>query len=541
MDSLNDIINQYLEALWEQYPVKATEVGVHTQDDHLPDFTPTSVEARYQEDQEFASRFASLDARSLDTDAYLDREVALANLHRSIGRHEYLQPWNRDPCLYEQAVIQGVYSLIERDYAPLEQRARAVLSRLLRAPRLLRQARSNLTEETPRLFVDTALKEIAGGIEFLEEVIDDLIREIPSLESELSEASQSALNALAEYERFVGSLGTRCDGDVAVGKQYYNFLLKEYHLVDIDSQELLELGRQSIDVYQTELADLAKSIDPGRSWTAITNDLKRDHPPTTEGVLEMYQEEVDLARSFVLEHQLVTMPEENGFVVSLSPKFVWATIPFGSTHPPRPFEDDNTGFWEITPPDPTAPPGLQEQKLQGHNRWNARAIALHEAYPGHHMHYCIVKQSRSKIRRQFVDTVFVEGWGLYTEDLMWEAGYFDDPRVRLIQLVNALWRAVRIVVDVSLHTGLLSVEECIDKLVNISRLEPVNAAGEVARYAATPTQAASYLLGKTQILGIREACRRQSGDDFDLRAFHDELLSYGAISPLLVRDQMVVE
>lgn len=541
MNNLDNLIDRYLNSLWERMPVQATELGIHKYDARLPDFDPDAIDQGYQQDQSVADEFRSLETEGLEADAFLDRQVALANLRRSIAQHEHLRPWQRNPCKYERAVIQGAYSLLERDYAPLEQRARLVLERLRQAPRVLRQGRANLTRQASPMFVDTALKEIAGGTRFVEEVAGDLGREIPAMASDLAEAADTALEALAEYESCLRTLSRSAEGDFAVGQKYYDFLLQDYHLVDIDCQELLALGRRHMAACQEDLKRLAERIEPGRSWIDIASELKRDHPATMDGVLAMYQEEVDLARAFVIEEDLVTMPDEDGFIVTRSPEFVWATIPFGSTHPPRPFEADNTGYWEITPPDPQASDEAQEQRLQGHNRWNAKAIALHEAYPGHHMHYCIVKQLNSKIRRQFVDTVFVEGWGLYTEDLMWEAGYFEDPRVRLIQLVNALWRAVRVVVDVSLHTRLKSVEECIAMLVDVSRLEPVNAAVEVARYAATPTQAASYLLGKTRLMAIRDACRQEAGQSFDLKAFHDELLSYGAISPSLVRGQMLSE
>jgi uncharacterized protein (DUF885 family) len=539
MGILKDTIDQYLYALWRREPVHATKRGIHSHDDLLPDFTSDAVEAAYEEDQRFLSSLSSLDPRTLDTDEYLDRAVAVANLERSVASHEHLRPWQTDPCVYERAVIEGLYSLIERDHAPVEQRARSALSRLRQAPQVLRRGRANLTQETSRVFAETALKEIQGGIDFLETAAVNLAQEAPDLTSDLIEASESTLVALSDFETFVGQLSERCEGDFAVGKDYYDFLLEDYHLIDIDSEELLALGRQSIEAYQTELDDLAQQIAPGQPWAAITAELKRDHPSTMEEVLHMYQKEVDLARAFVMEKDLVTVPDDDGFWVTQSPSFVWATIPFGSTHPPRPFEDENAGYWEITPPDPDASPDIREQKLQGHNRWNARAIALHEGYPGHHMHYCVVKRLPSKVRRHFFDTVFVEGWGLYTEDLMWESGFFDDPRIRLIQLVNGLWRAVRIVVDVSLHSKLMSPQECVDMLVNVSRLEPVNAEGEVARYAATPTQAASYLLGKTLIMDIRDECQRKAGPNFGLKDFHDELLSYGAISPSLVREQML--
>jgi uncharacterized protein (DUF885 family) len=178
------------------------------------------------------------------------------------------------------------------------------------------------------------------------------------------------------------------------------------------------------------------------------------------------------------------------------------------------------------------------QTLQGHNRWNTWAITFHEGYPGHHLHALHLKGVDSDLRRQFMASVFTEGWGLYTEELMYEQGYLSDPRVRLMQLVNGLWRAVRVVVDSGLHTRGMTIPEAADMLINVSRLEPANALVEAGRYAITPTYAASYLVGRGLVLDLR---RRYFAKfpDHSLKSFHDRLLSYGAIPLDLVEAEML--
>ena len=413
---LAGLIDDYLKEVWRQEPVRATGVGIHTYDDQLPGLDPDVLEDDYQKLRQLRSGFQSVDPEPLSEDDYLDRQVALANLERSIAEYEVLKPWQRDPGLYARAVIQGVYSLVEREHAHFEERMRAVLGRLRGAPALLRYGKANLTDETPGVFADTALRQVEGGVRFLETAIPELAGKSPELEQELVRANKSALVALAEYQKAVQCLAERCQGQFAVGKEYYNFLLRDYHLLSLNSEELLELGQESIPKVQAEITATARQIDPNRSWVDIVAELKRDHP-LKEGILDMYQEEVDLAEAFVLERDLVTVPQDEGFWLEWQPEFMWAIIPFGTSNSPRVFEKSNKGFWRITPPDPNTPPEVQEQKLQGHNRWWARAVALHEGCPGHHMHKCVTKLLPSKIRRQFGDTVFGEGWGLYTEGL----------------------------------------------------------------------------------------------------------------------------
>jgi uncharacterized protein (DUF885 family) len=132
------------------------------------------------------------------------------------------------------------------------------------------------------------------------------------------------------------------------------------------------------------------------------------------------------------------------------------------------------------------------------------------------------------------NNLFVEGWALYCEEMMKDAGFYTDPRTRLGQLKETLWRAARVVVDVGLQLGEMSVDEAIDFMITEVGLERVNATAEVLRYTANPTQPSSYLIGKLAIMGIRSRYEERAGGSFALKTFHDELMELGSIQPALV-------
>jgi len=140
------------------------------------------------------------------------------------------------------------------------------------------------------------------------------------------------------------------------------------------------------------------------------------------------------------------------------------------------------------------------------------------------------------LRRVFSNTVYVEGWALYCEELMYEEGFYTDPKVRLLQLKDVLWRAARVVADVGLHCKGMGFEEAVDLLVKEAAIERVNAVAEVKRYTMSPTQPLSYLVGKLAILKLREKRRAEEGSGFSLKAFHDSLLSAGALPMKLVEE-----
>jgi uncharacterized protein (DUF885 family) len=245
------------------------------------------------------------------------------------------------------------------------------------------------------------------------------------------------------------------------------------------------------------------------------------------------------ARQFIVERDLMTLPQNERLRVTETPAFARPFLPFTAYVPPAPFEPRKEGVFWVTPIDASAAQEQQEAQLQGHAQAVIPVIALHEAYPGHHLQLCHACQRPSRIRRHFAQSnLFIEGWALYCEEMMWEEGFSADPRVRLMQLNATLWRACRVVLDVRLHTRGLPPEAAVRYLCEEAGLEEVHARAEVKRYIETPTQPMTYLIGKRALLGIREEMQRRMGAHFALKYFHDQLLSHGSLPPTLLREAL---
>jgi uncharacterized protein (DUF885 family) len=163
-------------------------------------------------------------------------------------------------------------------------------------------------------------------------------------------------------------------------------------------------------------------------------------------------------------------------------------------------------------------------------------VAVHEGYPGHHLQFVVTNSNPSKVRKFLYDNSFIEGWALYWEENMYLNGYSDnDLLLRIFQLRNQIWRCCRVIIDVGLHTGNMTFDEAVNMLVDKADLEKGNAVGEVKRYTMTPTQPMSYILGKYEIIKLKEELKEKMKDTFSLKYFHDALLSCGPISIPLVR------
>jgi uncharacterized protein (DUF885 family) len=283
---------------------------------------------------------------------------------------------------------------------------------------------------------------------------------------------------------------------------------------------------------------VATSIDGTRKWFEIAETLRGNHP-LAEKIKDWYVEESAKLKKFIVENKIADIPEGETISIIDTPPFLCSTIPYAAYMQPAPFEKAQTGHFYVTPIDPDLPPKEQDEQLEGHNRYKAVLTAIHEGYPGHHLQLVCANRVPSKVRRLFGDTVFVEGWALYCEEMMREKGYLTDPGSALFQLKDQLWRACRVVIDVGLHTGGMTFDQAVDMLVNVARLERVGATAEVKRYTESPTQPMSYTMGKLLIKELRDEYHKKMGPDYKLKDFHNKLLSYGSLPLKIIRDEML--
>lgn len=543
MTHLPTLIDEYLAFAFESNPIGATQLGMHRYDHMLGDFSPEAVEEKVAKRRDFLRRFEAIDPAPLDPDARMDLDVALIDLKTSLRQHEDLRICQRAPYWYLERLGGAFSNLMRRNFAPAEERGSNLLSRLKQAPAYLQTAQNNLTIQAPPIYVEMGLIGAKGLGQFLDEAIPGFAATLPgSLQNDLAEANNALKAALAEFTGFLKELHSRATGHFACGSDHFDFLLQEYHRVDFDHKSLYEFGLEEVAKDKERLDSYARQVDPNRSWLEQINRVKEDHP-RPEAFKDSYGHEMMLAREHCLDQDLITIPEGEVCHMVWLPVYLRASLPIAVMGTTPPFEPGLESEWLITPLDPDAPPERQKQHMRDNCYAFARSIALHEIYPGHHLqkvHHKLVTDN-SPMRRYFSSPVFVEGWGLYTEDLFEETGFIHEPPVMLFKLRNALWRSVRVVVDSGLHTRNLSFDEAVKMLVEEVSLDPHMAEGEVRRYTGhrNPTYPSSYLVGKTQIQALREKWRIQQGSNYSLKAFHDKLLSYGSPPVKLIADRML--
>ena len=230
------------------------------------------------------------------------------------------------------------------------------------------------------------------------------------------------------------------------------------------------------------------------------------------------------ARSHLIEHDLVTVPDDERIDVIATPEYLRNVIPFAAYFDPGAFDTDPKGIYIVTPAVDGNPTAMREHNFSGISN-----TSIHEAYPGHHLQLDTARRHRSLTRLLTDAPEFVEGWGMYSELMMREHGFDDGPAFRVIMHTDAIWRACRIILDIRLHRGEISAEEATDFLVEQTNFERPERRGRGQLVHVPPDLSAVYLLGRTLLLGLRADEQRRLGDAFSLKAFHDTLLRNGSL------------
>jgi uncharacterized protein (DUF885 family) len=526
-----------LDELVRSNPTIGTFLGDHRYDDRFGSFTEEAVAEERRRIGGFLDKFNQVDVNDWTLDAQIDRTLVVQTLKQFVRDHDRLRSYQRNPGMGPDSVLGGIYILIVREFAPLPERMKSVLGRLRQVPRVLEETRSLIVpNEVPKIWAEIAIQSARRGVGLFAGFIPMLAEATPDLKDEILPAAQTAASALNDYAGWVEEkILPAAQGNFAVGKEIFDEILREDHMVSYDAEELLATGWRLIEDTKRQMEELAAQIDPGKPVKEILDDAKADHP-SADKLLDTYRYWMGAARQFVIDQGIATLPEGESIRVEPTPSFMRPIIPYAAYNMPGFLEEIQEGIFIVTPVDEDASPEEAEQKLRGHPNADIPVTALHEAYPGHHLQLVSANRLPSLPRKfgAFLSSLFVEGWAFYCEELMEQLGFIDQPIQKLARLQAQLWRACRIVIDVSLHTGKMTIEEAVNFLVEEAGLERGDAQAEVNRYTSSPTQPQCYLMGKLQILDIVEEYKRRY-PQASLREMHDEILNSGSLPPRLMR------
>jgi uncharacterized protein (DUF885 family) len=515
-------------------PVAATAAGIHDHDHRMPDLTGPGFGDRDAFVDRWISELEAIPPQDLGPIERTDRALILADLRGQLAVRDFAR-WRRDPGLYANAVIRGAYYPLIRETLPLEERLRRLAQRLAGAGDALAAARENIDpDRTPPVWVVVAGEQAAAGATFVRAVLPTLAPEGGEAKRDLLAAGKRAGDALDAFAGWLrDDLMRRVRGTWAIGADAFDRVLRERDLADHDRTSLERFGEELYRETESRITEAARALGDG-DWRASVARIRQEHPGADE-LVATYRMEMERSREAARVADLATFPEREELVVEAMPDFARPTAPYALYVGAGPFEAHRRGRFWVTLPPASDPEHVRTERLEGHPRAGIPVIACHEGYPGHHLQLSRAADHPSVARKAVRSNVFVEGWGLYVEELMTELGYLGSSETRLLRLKDVLWRAARVIVDVGLSTGSMTFEQAVTFMVDGPKLERPNAIAEVRRYTYDPLQPSSYALGRAAILELRDRAKRRG---FGMKQFHDTLLASGSLPPTLLATEV---
>jgi len=454
--------------------------------------------------------------------------------------------------VYARAADVNVY--VKRNFAPLEDRVRSLVTIESQIPNILIAARTNLNDVLPKPYVELAIQIARGSSDFLKK---NLVAAVVGLKDEqirgaFQDANRRAANALADYAAWLEREKLpKASPDFALGEEKYRRLLAQTELVDLPPEKILEIGMEQLKAQQNAFAEAAKTIDPNKSAIEVFKEVQGEHP-TPQNLIPDIAKDLEKIRKYVSSHHLVTIPSDVRAQVKETPQYRRATS-FASMDTPGPFEKHATeAYYYVTPTESDWPEKQKQEWLTAFNYYASDIISTHEVYPGHYVQFLRLNASPAgKVEKIFGSYAFIEGWAHYCEQMMIEQGYGsatggspseeDTKRAakyRMAQADEALLRLCRLCVSIKMHTQNMSVDEATKFFQDNCYYEQKPAHSEAMRGTFDPGYL-NYTLGKLQILKLRDDYKAQQGDEFSLQKFHNELLNHGMPPIRLLREIML--
>lgn len=532
----NALAEDFLRGYLAWRPHVAVALGLHEHDGKITDYSSNSLASELRRLKEFDGKLDGLNTRGLSHRGHYDYRILRAEVHRELFKFEDQKIYTDNPMTYAQALDLNIY--IKRNFAPLQQRLKSIVAIEREVPVVLQRARENLKRDLAKPFVETAIDQAKGVMDFLRRDLADALKDIK--DAEFERVNQAAI---AEFEKFAAWLEKErlpaAHSRYALGRDAFHKMVRQGELIQSTPEEILQAGLKELKREQAIFAATAKKLDSNKSPIEVFKAIQKDHP-TADNLIPDTKKNLEAIRKFCVDHRIITFPSTVRARVEETPTYLRATS-FASMDTPGPFEKKATeAYYYVTPTEKHWPAEQKEEWLTAFNYYTTDVVSIHEAYPGHYTQFlCLNASPANKLEKIISSYAFVEGWAHYTEQMLLDEGFgADNPKYRLAQSDEALLRLCRLCVAVKTHCEGMSLNDATKFFRDHCYYEEKPARQEATRGTYDPGYL-YYTLGKLEILKLREDYRKQEGAGYSLQRFHDELLRHGMPPIRLLREVML--
>jgi uncharacterized protein (DUF885 family) len=570
--------DEIIDAWLHSSPVTATSLGDHRFDGQWPKLAPADLEADLRRIDDGLARLGAIDPASLSVEDRVDVAILRNELELQRFAHEVERPWATSPLYYARIIGDGLDELVSRDYAPATERARAAASRLEGLPGLVEQAVANLQPgQTMQPHTEVGRDQLDGVLALLDEIPGRLAGADAAELERLASATPAAREAVGRLRDHVDALLPAATAPWRLGKAAFERKLRLTLHTDLSADEVRRLAVLEHAAVRGRMAELAaplaevvftpaerKAIERKAKGdrqaalvAAVLDALAAVHPtpPQLRDGIEATLARLD---QFVRDQGLVTLDDAEVLRVIWTPPHQRG-VAIAGLAAPGPLDAATPGlpsFYLVQPVPEAWSAADQESFLREYNDFMLEILSIHEAIPGHFVQLYYGKREPSKIRKVLANGPFVEGWAVYAERIMVDAGYagaaptsprppaatkrlrrvLDDPSLRakaiaLHGLKFYLRTVTNAILDHSIHAGTMDELEALELMVFRSFQQEGEAKAKWVRAQLTSTQLSTYFVGAQAWLRLRQEAQARAaaaGQAFDARAFHDQALSHGA-------------
>ena len=455
-DAFQKIAKDYVEELLRMHPEYATELGDHRFDGQLSDYAPETRAKALANDRQFREKLqAFADISKLTGANQVDLRILRENIDGEIFDLEELKEADWNPLVYNQSLANSLYLIVARDFAPAKERIGNLRKRMEGIPKVIEQAKRNL-QHPPRVYTETAIEQAQGAVSLVREGLAPLLDQAPQANKEIAPLQERTAKALEEYKTWLEKdLLPRSDGDFRIGTEKFRKKLRFALASDLSMEEIMKRARADLQqtqaaIYETALplykkyfpdADQATLDDRKKVTAAVLSKLAEQHPDD-KTIVGDAQKIVVEATDFVKSHNLVTVPK-NPLDVIVMPEFKRGQA-IAYCDSPGPLEKNGKTFFAVAPTPNDWSAERKASFFREYNNFMLRDLTVHEAMPGHYLQLAHANEFRAPtlVRAIFQSGTFVEGWAVYTEQIMAEAGY-GGPEVKMQQLKMRLARRLQ--------------------------------------------------------------------------------------------------
>lgn len=509
-------------------PSFGRNLGLHAWDGKIADYSPEGLKARVERLKKQRADLAAVDKSKLTADEALDHAILLGQTDLFLFRLDELSDPKKRPQFYDE--LFGVNAYLDRDYAPIEDRVKALLAHEEAALKQVKYIISNLERPLSKPIVETAIKVYKGYAEYLRGDVAKLTKGVGTQEFQ-AKLTQTNNALAAEADKIVDHLKKdelpKADNKTHIlGPDRFKKLIKVQEGLDVPLADLEKMAEENLAANKKAFEELAKV-----KKVKLT-------PTKAETIFEDATKLMEASRKFVIDKKIVTIPSDDQAVIKETPPFMRWNSAFLSQ--PGPYEPKaTTAFYYITKPDPKWPKKEQLEYLMPYGV--LLSTTVHEVYPGHFLQGLFIKRAPTRAQKMLGAYSFIEGWAHYIEQMMIEEGFGSDrPESHMGQLSDALLRNCRFVASIGIHTKGMTLAQAEKRFITDCKQDKATAREQAIRGTFDPGYFA-YTLGKVQILALREEAKKKLGQGFSLQRFHDALLAHGSPPVPLIRDRVLAD